>query len=59
MDESNSCSPNDRKNSTKLEKNNVTLSVHLSHCLFHENEEVVLETARVLGQIYYDFLLPA
>ena len=33
----------------KLEKSLLALSLHLSHCLFHENEEVVLETARVLG----------
>ncbi len=26
------------------------LSVQLTQCLFHENEEVVLETARVLGE---------
>eukprot|EP01036_Dinobryon_divergens_P034222 gene34222-44208_t len=35
----------------KLEKSLLALSLHLSHCLFHENEEVVLETARVLGNL--------
>ena len=28
-----------------------SLSLHLSQCLFHENEEVVLESVRALGNL--------
>lgn len=29
----------------------MTISTNLSNCLFHENEEIVLETLRVLGNL--------
>lgn len=34
----------------KIERSLVSLALHLSHCLFHDNEEVVLETSRALGE---------
>ena len=34
----------------KIERQLVTLSGHLTDSLFHENEEVVLEAARALGE---------
>jgi hypothetical protein len=41
----------DAKTNRILDRRLTELSVQLAQCLFHENEEVVLETARVLGEI--------
>jgi hypothetical protein len=38
------------KAAARLERQLVSLSIHLSRCLFHENDEVVLESARALGK---------
>jgi hypothetical protein len=43
-------SAEDAKTSRVLDRRLTELSVQLAQCLFHENEEVVLETARVLGE---------
>ncbi len=45
-----SSSGREQRSADKLEQRLVDLSVQLTQCLFHENEEVVLETARVLGE---------
>lgn len=37
----------------KMERQLVILSNHLANCLFHENEEVVLESARALGKFHF------
>ena len=50
MDESLSDSIKVRSKEEKLEKQLVALSIQLTNCLFHENEEVVLESARALGE---------
>ena len=50
MDESLSDSIKVRSKGEKLEKQLVELSIQLTNCLFHENEEVVLESARALGE---------
>ena len=50
MDESLSDSIKVRPKGEKLEKQLVELSIQLTNCLFHENEEVVLESARALGE---------
>jgi hypothetical protein len=39
------------KNVLKLEKTLTLLSTSLSNCLFHENQEIILETLRVLGNL--------
>ena len=39
----------------KMDRQLVALCKHLSFCLFHSNDEIVLETARVLGKsLYHD-----
>ena len=50
MDESLSDSIKVHSKGEKLEKQLVALSIQLTNCLFHENEEVVLESARALGE---------
>jgi hypothetical protein len=39
------------KTALKIEKSLTSLALHLSHCLFHGNEEIQLETARVMGNL--------
>jgi hypothetical protein len=41
---------NNDNNNTDDDRNQlVMLSRHLSNCLFHDNEEILLESARALG----------
>ena len=30
----------------------VSLALRLAHCLFHDNEEIVLEAARAMGKLF-------
>lgn len=45
------------KQAYRMEQSLVGLSLHLSQCLFHENDEIVLETARVLGTLFVNAVL--
>ena len=35
----------------------LELSSHLAQCLFHDNPEIVLETARVLGKLFENVIV--
>jgi hypothetical protein len=41
-----------------LSKRLLEMSAHLGQCLFHDNPEIVLETARVLGENAWVYFCP-
>jgi hypothetical protein len=43
--------PVSEKDKKRFEKTLISLSTNLFNCLFHENQEIVLETLRVLGNL--------
>ena len=43
-------SNNNKKVTAASTRRMIELSTHLAQCLFHDNTEIVLETARVLGK---------
>jgi hypothetical protein len=51
-----SCNNNDDNTQSKNENQLAVLSRHLSNCLFHDNEEILLESARALGTIIYLYI---
>ena len=48
-----------KKSTSRTERDQclVEMSHLLSNCLFHDNEEIVLETARALGNEYYIYIV--
>ena len=45
------------KAAARIERQLISLTIHLSRCLFNENDEIVLEAARALGKRYrYSFV---
>jgi hypothetical protein len=45
-----------KKTKSRIERYLTSLSLHLSHCLFHDNTEIVLESARALGNCNINIL---